>query len=551
MHCDALLVRSPQYRMTPRVTATAQRVVSMRTFPSVSSDIYINTYTGVSDKFHCRYRSHYPGQTRRSTFLPARALDAKQHAPMASRMDDAVIQDAIAWCAQHGLVYGAGDASQPELLVHAPFALTPVPFPKDAFMRAKNACIPFNSMIDAVSRDRKYLEDVLARAAQDDAEFTGKLMKIYKELGEEHDRQEDISLVITRSDYMLHEPTSRMLQVELNTIASSFGCLSTLVSQLHRYILERVEGGSGSDMSGRLPPNDSMQVISDGLAAAVIEHGHQDRTMMMVVQPDEQNSFDQQWLQFKLWDNHRIRTIRRTLKDIAERATLIESDNGQLLSIDGIAVSLAYFRAGYTPRDYPSNVEWDARRIVEKSNAAKCPTIGMQLAGSKKVQQDLARPGVVERYSASDSDALAMRACFAGLWGLDDLDNDKDASRAVEDAIKHPEYYVLKPQREGGGNNLYGEELRNRLSEKNDLGALVLMQRILPPSHVVTMVRRGAPQEVESLSELGIYGVLLRRGDRVLLNEEAGQLVRTKASTSSEGGVAAGYAVLDSVQLVD
>jgi len=28
-------------------------------------------------------------------------------------------------------------------------------------------------------------------------------------------------------------------QVELNTIASSFGCLSTLVTRLHRYILSR------------------------------------------------------------------------------------------------------------------------------------------------------------------------------------------------------------------------------------------------------------------------------------------------------------------------
>ena len=28
-------------------------------------------------------------------------------------------------------------------------------------------------------------------------------------------------------------------QVELNTIASSFGCLSTLVGRLHRYVKER------------------------------------------------------------------------------------------------------------------------------------------------------------------------------------------------------------------------------------------------------------------------------------------------------------------------
>ena len=373
-------------------------------------------------------------------------------------------------------------------------------------------------------------------------------MDIYKAVVREKGSLEDeISLVVTRSDYMLHEPSSTMLQVELNTIASSFGCLATLVSSLHRYILGR-SGVSRDVLDDRLPENTSMSAISDGLAAAVLEHGHEDKTMMMLVQPNEQNSFDQQWLQFTLWDTYGIRTIRRTLRDVAERAVL-DKDSGSL-SIDGITVSLAYFRAGYTPDDYIGSQEWDARKIIELSNAAKCPTIAMQLAGSKKVQQDLARPGVVERFSRSDDDARTMRNCFAGLWGLDTLEDDTEAMRAVEDAIQNPDMYVLKPQREGGGNNLYGQEMAERLISKENLGALVLMQRILPPPHTVTMVRRGISTEMSSLSELGIYGVLLRRGNVVLRNTEAGQLVRTKASTSSEGGVAAGYAVLDSVQFM-
>ena len=42
------------------------------------------------------------------------------------------------------------------------------------------------------------------------------------------------------------------------------------------------------------------------------------------------------------------------------------------------------------------------------------------------------------------------------------------------------------------------------------------------------MVRKGKLLEVPSISELGIYGTFLRRGDHVLLNAEAGHLVRTK-----------------------
>ena len=65
------------------------------------------------------------------------------------------------------------------------------------------------------------------------------------------------------------------------------------------------------------------------------------------------------------------------------------------------------------------------------------------------------------------------------------------------------------------------------------------------------LLREGQVLEAESLSELGIYGTFVRRGDEVILNREAGHLVRTKAATSDEGGVAAGFAVLDSPYLVD
>ena len=65
---------------------------------------------------------------------------------------------------------------------------------------------------------------------------------------------------------------------------------------------------------------------------------------------------------------------------------------------------------------------------------------------------------------------------------------------------------MLKPQRQGG-NNLYGKELKMKLENDTiDLPAYILMQRIFPPSHQVTMLRKGLASEIESLSELGIYG---------------------------------------------
>lgn len=172
-----------------------------------------------------------------------------------------------------------------------------------------------------------------------------------------------------------------------------------------------------------------------------------------------------------------------------------------------------------------------------------------------RCQQDLARPGVVERYAASAADAQLLRSFFAGLWGLEDLASSPETQAVVDDAVAHPERYVLKPQREGGGNNHYGEALRDKLAAARSaggagLGAYILMQRIQPPVHRSIMVRLGAAVEADTLSELGVYSTYVRRGDRVLLSAEAGTLVRTKAATSDEGGVASGYAVLDSPLLV-
>ena len=42
---------------------------------------------------------------------------------------------------------------------------------------------------------------------------------------------------------------------------------------------------------------------------------------------------------------------------------------------------------------------------------------------------------------------------------------------------------------------------------------------------------------------------MIRNKDRVLLNDNSGYLMRTKVSSSNEGGVAAGFAVLDSIYL--
>lgn len=126
-----------------------------------------------------------------------------------------------------------------------------------------------------------------------------------------------------------------------------------------------------------------------------------------------------------------------------------------MVSSDGLEISFVYFRSGYEPDQYHSENEWTARLMMERSKALKCPAINYHLAGTKKVQQVLARPGVLEKFLDSEK-AQAIRQLFTGIYSLDD-------EPAVARALQNPELFVLKPQREGGGHNVYGAEVKTKL----------------------------------------------------------------------------------------
>ena len=260
-----------------------------------------------------------------------------------------------------------------------------------------------------------------------------------------------------------------------------------------------------------------------------------------------------------------VGSLRTTLTDLGTRgrishagSLLLEVEGRQLRDVDGSPpslISVVYMRAGYTPGDYPSEVEWTGRRVMEVSNSVLCPPVVYQLAGCKKVQQELALPGGVERF-LPPADAALLRTCFAGLWPA--AGGGGDAAAAQSRALQSPSQFVLKPQREGGGNNLYGEALATALGEgpgalsPADRGGYILMQRITPTPFPAVLVRGGAPVTLPScVTELGVYsGYVGVGGGAPVYDAVLGTLLRTKPAESDEGGVAAGYAVVDSLMLV-
>ena len=134
------------------------------------------------------------------------------------------------------------------------------------------------------------------------------------------------------------------------------------------------------------------------------------------------------------------------------------------------------------------------------------------------------------------------------------LDSSKEGQLGRHLAFSNPEAYVLKPQREGGGNNIYRcsiPEFLRSLPDESYYIAYILMELIQPPPLTNWILRKGSITTGRVIGELGIYGTILwdSKGN-ILSNEEAGWLLRTKRKDVDEGGVAAGFGCIDSVCLV-
>lgn len=457
------------------------------------------------------------------------------------------------WAAANGLV-----VMRPSGIQVAPINLHPTPFPRSVYTQCKSLMSDFNKLIHSVSLDHDFINKHLQPVADSD-EFQDKLLKIFNQVREEGVRQK-VCLGILRSDYMLHDSGDGTplvpRQVEINTIASSFAALSEKTSELHKFLLGRVALESQSPQD--CPVNQPINVICNGIAEAskiyaknepaLTPKSQRNIAVLFIVQKDEGNIFDQRHLEFRLFEKHSLPVIRATLAEVEAEAVLDEGSRKLLFR--GCEISVVYFRAGYTPADYHGDAEWQARVKIERSAAVKCPTIAYQCVGAKKIQQVLASPGETEKFVDSKT-AKRIRDSYAGLYPLGDGSNESVEAKST--ALANPSKYVLKPQREGGGNNLYDNELHEQLGKMSDkeLQAYILMDIIQAPKASAHFLRDGNVIETDAIAELGTYAVLIAQDKKVIKSEFAGHLLRSKMATSHETGVAAGFGVIDSPILYD
>ena len=438
-------------------------------------------------------------------------------------------------------------------LTHAPFSISPYRISSTDLKEMSDLTAPFSELMISISQNWDFLEHHLEPIAKIDS-FLRMLMDFRL-----NEITQSKQLLVQRNDFFLikdeyknlghsvdssdsNTPKSSLRQVELNTVSVSFPFLITKLFHLHDYLFKQ-------NQLPEIIPNNPLSILVDAFAKGVREYGSPEGVMLLIPQSVERNFFDQLGLEQLLWDEHKISTVRKTLAEVFEEGCLRQGH----LVIEGRIVALCYYRAGYTPDDFQKIESVKGRQLIEASSTIQVPDLQMQLAGMKKIQQVLTRPDILFKFT-SVKKSMNLIKTFAKMHSLDEIiETPKGEMLATECVYGNPENYVLKPQREGGGNNYFGSDIPKILKSfrSAEEKAYILMEKISAQTQSAVLVVNDHAEELTCVSEVGRYGICFADNGVLEKNQDVGYLVRTKAQNINEGGVCSGFACLNSLTLED
>nr|CAX69328.1 glutathione synthetase [Schistosoma japonicum] len=476
--------------------------------------------------------------------------------------------------------------------------LLPSPVPKTLLHHAKNIQCDFNLLYHRVAMDHEFLDAILKPVVVVDP-YLRSLWNIYSRIRTNQVTQ-DIVLGLNRSDYMLHlqedlcNAKRQMLihrlqstklaaqsdietedeawnglsikQVEFNMIACSFCGLGQRIAPQHRIALSL--HGISKDLNTRVPDCFSADRFSDALLSACrmyVEDCSRRSlvptkvSILIVVGDNEGNIYDHRALiGCLLLKSPEVNVLYHSFNYLK---TGLKLDSNFRLFVDNQEIAVVYFRTGYTPDAFPDEETWNVKYQLEQSLAIKCPCIQYMLANTKIIQAALSKPKYLSRFFQPDSASYVnILSTFVHQYTLDEEMEISDATEiqyAVNDCLLRPDDYVLKPQREGGGNNYFGEELAQKLKSiitHSERKFYILMKRIQPYTFENYILNSSSMFEESKarkmVTEMGIFGAILARKNHIFLNECSGHLLRSKPLESNEGGIVAGFGCLDSPFLV-
>lgn len=486
-----------------------------------------------------------------------------------------LVDESKDWAQIHGLSMRLADQKdKSDYAQLVPFTLVPSVVPKKLFLEACAVQEDFNFLYHKVAMDFNFIQQSLKRVVNSDP-FTANLMEIYRKTHDEQCLQkvQPFVLTIQRSDYMFHNadspmtfsnvdrqetglvPCYQLKQVEVNNIAAGGAARGVRVAQLHKRCLSQLAYVDPTSHSARIADNDAVGLVSSALAAAWTAYGEKSAVLLVIIEELNQHVADQRTVEYQFTKRTGAKVRRLTLPQCADQVWL-DGNKANRLWITGetLQIGVVYFRSGYLPDHYKSDLEWQTRLKLERSAAIKCPFIGAHLAGTKKIQQVLASTDLNQAFGIDKAIEARLKRTFAKMFSLD-MD-DPATEKTKQTVAAHPDCFVLKPQLEGGGNNLFGPQVIQTLEDlqAEKLEAYIVMERLRPLQHENIIVKSGlqradfCQQKVDS--ELGTFGMVLGTQEALTSENHFGHMLRTKPAHFNECGVSAGFGAHDAPFLV-
>ncbi|KAL3121296.1 hypothetical protein niasHT_008278 [Heterodera trifolii] len=533
-----------------------------------------NGQNGTTNGHHANGNAN--GTTAANTTAPAQptallTVDARNYVPNLVADDQRMRE-----LAEYGLDYAHSiglcartveHKFESDIATTPPLALMPSPFPLSLYTKAFEVQETLNELYFRISCDHEFLLETYKDVIKGDP-YIKRCLEIAQQIHDEGVHQ-PLALSVQRADYLSHWDEQKqcieLKQVEVNIGQIGGPGCATQTNKYHRKMLDKLAivraGTGGMEMLAHteMPVNKPRHKMGRTLYEAWKLFGDQNAVLLFVNQPDLFPFCHFEQLQFTTFeveklakrDGNIVQVIRMTFKECAERCHLDESNFS--LYADGKRVALVHMAYGYIGEHYPTEAEWQVRIAMERSTAIISPNIRLQLTGTKKIQQVLSKPGVMEKFFPDEPQRVAaLRDVFTGLWGLE---NDDAATNAViEDAIQRPRDYVLKAQMGAGKGNFFDDEMVEKLNTMSleERGAYILMKKIWPVAVKNYLMRPFQVPYLENVvSELGIYGSIIADSSngKVLWNSAEGYLSRSKPANLNQGGVCEGSGVVDSVLL--
>ena len=456
-----------------------------------------------------------------------------------------ILQEIIMYLYTNGLIIKSKDGG----VNHIPIMLTPSPIPKNIYEKIVFYQIAFNKVINKLSNDQKFLEETLTPISEND-NFVKRNLEISKKLVN-YEHKQKIKLGIFRNDYLFDKNQNFLFFTEYNTIASSMGTFSDKIKKFYSYFSQKYPEIFKKYSEKEIPVEgfDNIEKFADSMHEAIklaFPQQYKESIIVFVIQKNETNIFDQYSLSDELYNKYKIPSIRMTLEEIKTKC--VQDENGNL-TLNGQFISLFYFRASYTENDFPNEESWQGRELIELSTAIKVPDINTFLTTFKIFQYELSKPQILMHYCHSELIINDILRFFGGIYNIRDMspDNIKELFSKIK---AEPEKYILKPMKEGGGNNITGEKLKNIIPEEgNEISDIiknsVIVEKIDSYEHEGLVIRNEKIELQNSISEYSIYGIILANENNIIINKNVSFLVRTKNKKSIEGGIIEGAGAVD------